>query len=117
MSEISRRTALEIPLLAAALQRYRTNSAISSGEREEALRQAEASLRLSGLKIDSKVRRIFERYVSGEITLAGMGGEIDALHERELGFSACGEYLYCAPGADWRHKDWRAIRIKADDDH
>lgn len=86
--EIDRRTALQVSLLAAVLRRYWGEPGISPEERKkraEAFRQAEASLRLSGLKIDSKARLIFERYVSGELTLAGMGMEIDALHEREFG--------------------------------
>jgi len=68
------------------------SSEIEQEKRTEAFRQAEASLRLSGLQIDWDARRIFERYVSGKLTLAGMGAEIDALQEREFGLPARGEF-------------------------
>ncbi len=62
-------------------------------KRAEAFRQAEASLRLSGLQIDTEARRIFDRYISGERTLAGMGAEIDGLHHREFGPLARPEFV------------------------
>jgi hypothetical protein len=54
-------------------------------ERQDAVRQAVASVRLEGLEPSEEALSIFQRYASGELTIEEMGSEIDAMHDREYG--------------------------------
>jgi hypothetical protein len=54
-------------------------------ERLARIERATASVRLEGLEPTDAAKLIFERYVSGELTLEQMGTEIRALNAREFG--------------------------------
>ncbi len=54
-------------------------------EREARIERAIASVRLEGLEPTDGAKSIFDRYVSGELTIAQMGIEIRALNAREFG--------------------------------
>jgi hypothetical protein len=54
-------------------------------ERLARIERATASVRLEGLEPTDAAKVIFERYVSGELTLEQMGTEIRALNAREFG--------------------------------
>jgi hypothetical protein len=47
--------------------------------------EALATVRLEGLEPGKEALDIYERYVDGELTLEQLGGEIDALNERDYG--------------------------------
>jgi hypothetical protein len=53
-------------------------------ERRVRVERAKASVRLEGLEPTDAARSIFDRYVSGELTIEQMGTEIRALNAREL---------------------------------
>jgi hypothetical protein len=53
--------------------------------RENAVEQSLASVRLEGLEPGPHVNEIYGRYINGELTLEEMGGEMEALHDREFG--------------------------------
>lgn len=54
-------------------------------ERRARIGRAIASVRLEGLEPTPAAKAIFDRYVSGELTIDEMGVEIRALHAREFG--------------------------------
>ena len=54
-------------------------------KRQDAMRQAVASVRLEGLEPSDEALSIFQRYAEGELTREEMGAEIDALHDRKYG--------------------------------
>ena len=54
-------------------------------KRQDAVRQALASVRMEGLEPGDEAKAIFQRYVDGGLTLDQMGAEIKALHDREHG--------------------------------
>jgi hypothetical protein len=54
-------------------------------ERLARIERATASVRLEGLEPTDAAKLIFDRYVSGELTLEQMGTEIRALNAREFG--------------------------------
>jgi hypothetical protein len=61
---------------------------ITEQERDDRLarvERAKASVRLEGLEPTDAAKSIFDRYVSGELTLEQMGTEIRALNAREFG--------------------------------
>lgn len=54
-------------------------------ERRARIGRATASVRLEGLEPTGAAKLIFDRYVSGELTIEQMGAEIRALNAREYG--------------------------------
>jgi hypothetical protein len=54
-------------------------------KRLDEVKQALASVQLEGLEPGDEAQAIFQRYIDGELTLAQMGAEIEALHDREYG--------------------------------
>ena len=54
-------------------------------ERKARIDRARASVRLEGLEPSDTANAIFDRYVSGELTIEQMGAEIRALNAREFG--------------------------------
>lgn len=54
-------------------------------ERQRVREEAEASLRLEGMSVDSETAALFERYVQGELTLAQVGTAVDELNNRDFG--------------------------------
>ena len=54
-------------------------------ERQARIERATASVRLEGLEPTDDAKSIFDRYVSGELTIEQMGEEIRALNAREFG--------------------------------
>ena len=54
-------------------------------QRRARIERAIASVRLEGLEPTAAARAIFNRYVSGELTIDEMGAEIRALNAREFG--------------------------------
>ena len=54
-------------------------------ERQARIQRAIASVRLEGLEPNGAAKAIFDRYVSGELTIEQMGGEIRTLNAREFG--------------------------------
>ena len=54
-------------------------------ERRDRIERAKASVRLEGLEPTGAAKSIFDRYVSGELTIEQMGTEIRALNAREFG--------------------------------
>jgi len=54
-------------------------------ERQARIDRAMASVRLEGLEPTDAAKSIFDRYVSGELTIEQMGAEIRALNAREYG--------------------------------
>jgi len=61
---------------------------ITEQERDDRLarvERAKASVRLEGLEPTDAAKSIFDRYVSGELTIEQMGTEIRALNAREFG--------------------------------
>jgi hypothetical protein len=47
--------------------------------------EARASVRLEGFELDEQVEALYQRYMSGELTLAEVGSAIDDLDDREFG--------------------------------
>ena len=61
---------------------------ITSAERARRTRvyeEARASVRLEGFELDEQVEALYQRYMSGELTLAEVGSAIDELDDREFG--------------------------------
>lgn len=60
---------------------------VNSGqaERQAQVSGALASVRLEGLEPTDAAKAVFERYISGEISLEEMGAAIDAVNTREFG--------------------------------
>jgi hypothetical protein len=61
---------------------------ITTAERARRTRvyeEARASVRLEGLELDEQVEALYQRYISGELTLAEVGSAIDELDDREFG--------------------------------
>jgi hypothetical protein len=54
-------------------------------ERQARIERATASVRLEGLEPTDAAKSIFERYVSGELTIEDMGEAIRALNAQEFG--------------------------------
>ena len=54
-------------------------------ERSSQVQRALASIRLEGLEPTAQAKRIFERYVDGEITIDEMQSQVCALNAREFG--------------------------------
>ena len=54
-------------------------------QRRARIERAVASVRLEGLEPTDAARAIFDRYVSGELTMEEMGVEIRGLNAREFG--------------------------------
>ena len=54
-------------------------------ERQAAAERALASVRLEGLEPTESAKAIFERYISGELTIDELVQEIQALNAREFG--------------------------------
>lgn len=54
-------------------------------ERHARIERATASVRLEGLEPTDAAKAIFDRYVSGELTIEQMGAEIRSLNAREFG--------------------------------
>jgi hypothetical protein len=54
-------------------------------KRSSNVEQALASARLKGLEPCPEELAIYQRYVEGEISLAQVGAEVDALHDRDYG--------------------------------
>jgi Antitoxin VbhA len=54
-------------------------------ERQARIQRAIGSVRLEGLEPTEGAKLIFDRYVSGELTIEQMGTEIRALNAREFG--------------------------------
>jgi hypothetical protein len=54
-------------------------------ERRKQLEEVLASIRLEGLEPSDAAKAIFERCVTGELTIDGMMAEIRALNAREYG--------------------------------
>ena len=42
-------------------------------------------MRLEGFELDERVKGLYQRYISGELTLAEVGSAIDELDDREFG--------------------------------
>ncbi len=67
-----------------------TNTAALTTDQERAARQdcigpALASVRLEGLEPSEEAKAVFERFVSGELTIDQMGQEIRAMNARKYG--------------------------------
>jgi hypothetical protein len=61
---------------------------ITAAERARRIRvyeEARASVRLEGFELDEQVEALYQRYMSGELTLAEVGSAIDELDDREFG--------------------------------
>jgi hypothetical protein len=54
-------------------------------ERQARIERATASVLLEGLEPTRAAKLVFDRYVSGELTIKQMGKEIRALNAREYG--------------------------------
>jgi len=54
-------------------------------QREREVENALASVRMEGLEPSVEARRIFQRYVDGDLTLEEMGRSVDQLLDRQYG--------------------------------
>ena len=54
-------------------------------ERQARIERAIASVRMEGLEPTDTARAVFDRYVSGDLTIEEMGTEIRELNAREFG--------------------------------
>ena len=60
-------------------------TAAERARRTRVYEEALASVRLEGFEIDEPVKGLYQRYISGELTLAEVGSAIDELDDREFG--------------------------------
>jgi hypothetical protein len=61
---------------------------ITAAERDRRTRvyeEALASVRIEGFELDEHVKGLYQRYISGELTLAEVGSAINELDDREFG--------------------------------
>jgi hypothetical protein len=60
-------------------------TAAERARRTRVYEEAVASIRLEGFDLDEQVQELYQRYIDGELTLAEVGGAIDAIDDREFG--------------------------------
>lgn len=58
---------------------------LERAERAKHIDESIASVRLEGLEPSAEAKAIFDRYVSGELSMDEMSAEIDSLLNREYG--------------------------------
>jgi hypothetical protein len=59
-------------------------TAAERARRTRVYEEALASVRLEGFELDEQVKAIYQRYITGELTLAEVGSVIDELNAREF---------------------------------